>query len=676
MTPITPFERRLALVAVAGSVAVFLALLLVVPPFYQTFDEAKYLGIGYNVVTGNGPRTLFGAIFLPHSPLWPAIFVGPSVWFGVDPFDWGHLLNAVAGVGVVLLTAAFGWRVRPAVGGLAAAGWLAVPYLHDLTRTARLDVPAATLALLYVWVGLAAVRRGSFVMGLVAGAMFAAAFLVKEIALPFAPVPFLAGLVIGLPWQGLARVASGTVLAAALGTSWWFVYFASVTDEVYRLGTPAWTLGPLALVGTAVVVALATAPVIARRRSWSEDLGARRARLTGWFLAVLWFVALAVFFERNPELKGNGLFQPRQWTTYLEAWLPELRGAVLFGIAGVALSVAGWAAGAVVRSGTAFLVLATLCAAPLVLLVVAVGEPPRNYLAQIGLLIALGAAGWFWAAEVSSVRVVPRLARLPRADRSLPVPLLVFGFLVVFVGSSAFLVRHAFAYRESATGVARASLVEATTGWLLDNVPAGAPIGFGNFLGHEMAIGLRGRNPMVQTGQQLFVFDPSAPLGLAAFGQPPVTDFIAIDVASRRALEFYAYRASTFSRIHAGRRTAYYVHNTGTTTSVPSLLGALTPEHGFTRVAGFEFPVVTRSGVAGSVESSVFAVKVGGISFEGSPVFVTVDALARLVELLEADGGGEPAARGLLDRAEIVGEGAGEPEVEALMARLRAIAGP
>ena len=66
---------------------------------------------------------------------------------------------------------------------------VAFTYLHDLTRTARLDVPVAALVLLYLVVGLEAVRRGSVRWSIAAGLCFAVAFLVKEVALPFAPVP-------------------------------------------------------------------------------------------------------------------------------------------------------------------------------------------------------------------------------------------------------------------------------------------------------------------------------------------------------------------------------------------------------------------------------------------------------------------------------------------------------
>ena len=203
------------------------------------------------------------------------VVVAPDVWFGIDPFLWGHVLNGLAGLAVLVLVAALGWRIRPAVGALAAVAYIATPYLHDLARTARLDVPAAALTLAYLVVGIDAVRRGSVGRGLLAGAIFAMAFLVKEIVLPFAPVPFLVGILGGRPWATTARVAAATLAVAALGTSWWFMTYAGFTRTVYRLGASSGLLVPL-YVGIAVlVVAGFAAPWLSSRPAALGWLDAR-----------------------------------------------------------------------------------------------------------------------------------------------------------------------------------------------------------------------------------------------------------------------------------------------------------------------------------------------------------------------------------------------------------------
>ena len=404
-------EGRGARLVIGAAVVVFLVLIAIVGPFFRSFDEAKYLGIGYSMLAGDGPRTVFGAVFLPHSPLWPTILAAPDVWFHIDPFAWGQGLNAISGAGILLLVGWLGWRLRPAVGALAVAGYLAIPYLQDLTRTARLDVPAAALVLAYLAVGIEAVRRDSVRWALLAGGIFAAAFLVKEIVLPLAPVPFLVGLLIGRPLARLARVAAATLLVAVAGTAWWFIQFAGYTHEVYRLGAPDRWLVPLYVGAAVVVVAGLGAPWLARQpaaRRLSTRIEDRlpagrghRLRVgAAWGLALLWFLAFVVFFARNPELKGVGLVSPSQYALYVRTWLPTLVLKVLAAVLGLGVVLgfaARWRMAGPPAEWFDSLVLSLLCSAPLVMLVVAVGEPPRNYLAQIGLLVVLSATGWLHA---------------------------------------------------------------------------------------------------------------------------------------------------------------------------------------------------------------------------------------------------------------------------------------
>src|SRR4029077_18105843 len=96
---------------------------------FQGFDEAKYLGIGRNMLAGHGPITEFGVFFAPHSPLWPMIMALPQAWFGIDAYAWAHLLGIVSSAVVMGMAGLFGWRVRPAVGALAVAGIVAFPYV-------------------------------------------------------------------------------------------------------------------------------------------------------------------------------------------------------------------------------------------------------------------------------------------------------------------------------------------------------------------------------------------------------------------------------------------------------------------------------------------------------------------------------------------------------------------
>jgi hypothetical protein len=732
-----PSERRMAAGIVVATIVVFVVLLAVVSPFYRSFDESKYLGIGYSMLAGNGPRTVFGAVFLPHSPLWPMIVAAPDVWFGIDAFDWGHLLNAIAGVGVLLAVAALGWRIRPVIGALSAVGYLAVPYLHDLTRTARLDVPAAALALAYLVVGIDAVRRGSVRRGAAAGLIFAAAFLVKEIALPFAPVPFLVGILAGRPVAAIARVAAAVLAVALVGTSWWFAMFASYSGHVYRLGTPAWTLIPLLIVAVAAIAIGFAAPPLANRpgiRAAGERLRsalpprvARHGRaLAGWALGLAWFAGLTVFFDRNAELKGNGLFQPGQYALYLTTWLPQLVVVVLFGAVGVVLGLIarGRSTGAE-REGLDAMLMATLCGAPLVLLVIAVGEPPRNYLAQIGLLTVVAAAGWLRAIEwaltsrrsvvtivvfvavgaaagailaqavpalslrvglpvgaLAGLAISGRATRRPAAGAPAATPsaggavltaaTLGGALVAVLAMATTVLAGHALTYRESASGNARAAAVEAASSWIVANRPPGTKVGFGSFLGYETALDVATGYPMVQIHQALAVVDPRAPLGLAPASGPPVDDWIAVE-NSRREREFYVFRASVFAKAVKASGISIYVYDTGPTTSVPALLGALTPSHGFTELTSASFPVIASDGVTTVTETHIFAVDPSRLDFADSPMFISVGALTRLVGLLERDPTTAPATAAAL--AKRLSTWPDPAAGQALLDRLRALAG-
>jgi 4-amino-4-deoxy-L-arabinose transferase-like glycosyltransferase len=616
------------------------------------------------------------------------IFVAPDVWFGIDPFDWAHFLNGVAGVAVLAIVVTLGWRIRPAIGALAAVGYVAVPYLHDLTRTARLDVPTAALVLLYLVVGIHAVRRGSLRWGLAAGAVFAVAFLIKETILPFAPVPFLVGIIGGRPWAGIARLAAVVGAVAAIGTSWWFVMFAAQTRTVYRLGAPSGWLVPLYVGAALVVVAGFAAPWIAARPATLGIVGRARRRapavlgrhgrtLAGWGLAVAWFLALTYFFSRNPELKGNGLFRADQYALYFRTWLPSIvliAGAGVGGL-GVALSlVARRDASPVQRQGIDSLYLALLCGASLVLFVIATGEPPRNFLAHLGLLAVLSAVGWLWLIERLAAAVIGRVrGRSPASGEGRLGTGMLTGLLVAaLVVGTGLIGSHVLGYRASASASARQTAVTTAAGWIRSNVPPGSRIGFGSFLGYETAAELPPQEyAMVSLHQQLAAADPTAPLGLRMSGQPPIDDWIAIE-ATRREQEFYVFRASVFADQVRRSKISIYVYHSGPVTSVPALLGALTPEHGFTELMSWTYPA---GGVAadGTVPAThVFAVDQSRVGFEGSPMYATAGGLTRFVSVLEREPVSAATAANLVERIALWPDAASAGDA---LERLAALAG-
>ena len=733
--PVT--ERRLALGAIGVSLAVFAVLLIRAGGFYPSFDEQKYLGVGYNIWAGRGMTTVFGPTFDSHAPLWSAVLTAPTAWFGADALAWGRALDGLSGLGIVAAAAAFAWRYRPAAGAVAAVAMVALLYLHDQTRTARLDVPAAALALLFVLVGLGAVRRGSSRWAITAGVVFAIGFVVKEIDLPYAPVPILAGIVWGRPWRVLFRLGAWMLAMAAIGTGWWFVLYASLEHDVYRLGTPAWTLIPI---GIGVVVAIGlglAAERLAERPAVRRTEAAMRKRLpdvalvhgraiVGWLATLAWALVLLVVFLKTSRLSGTSGLAPSQLVLYARAWFTTLRVLILFCAigGGLALVAAVAARRTELWRPIADLVIASICGAPLILLVIAVGEPPRNYLAQIAIGAALAAIGSVWAIDrllhVRRPRVTVPVGALLGVAAAIVLLELVLGsaslvsrtsiavgltglLVGAFVGAVPELVRrrpgiraaslrtatavvlgaagliaasgalasHALTAPPNSTGPARDAAVSTVSAWLRANVPPGQTVAFGSFLGYDMALGLQGRNRTVQVRHRLSVASISAPEAMLRTGEPPADDWIAIDIAPRNVSQFQAYRAAWLTQQLPAQNVAFWVYAIGISTSAPSIVPALTPDHGFDQLAHWTFPV---GGTAPPLETYVFAVHTDRLSFDTSKLYIAPNALARLATLFASNPTvAAPTARHLLDRIVVVPD---DPTVAGSLARLRAIAGP
>jgi hypothetical protein len=384
-------------------------------------DDAYYLGIGANILAGRGLVSTFGWFPQEHSVLWPVLLQAPHAWFGIDPSAGAHALVVTSGAATIGLTGILARRCLPLAAPVAAAGMLGFPFLIDLGTGLGIDLPATALTLLYLVVGLEATKRGSIRMGIAAGVIFAVAFLIKEIALPFAPVPLFAGLVRGRPLPYVVSSTAAMLLAGVAGTSWWFVLYAQQVDTVYRLGTPAWTLVPI---GLAIVVLGAAGLWMGRRTAEGGLLaGAKRRNLVrvGWLGALLWSVALTAFFSRSAAGPGGSFLHAPQLVSNLSTWIPAVGGVLAIGLVGGAIAVVGrvrraspspatdpdsgegegegWhRLGRPDWSAVDDLLITTICGIPLVLLVVSIGESPRHYLVQIAALVALGATGWVWLA--------------------------------------------------------------------------------------------------------------------------------------------------------------------------------------------------------------------------------------------------------------------------------------
>ena len=311
------------MLVIGAAVFVLLLALAIAPTVNPTYDDAKYVGIGRNVLDGLGPINVFGTIFLKHSPIWPVLIVLPERIAGIHPIVIGHAANAFSAAAILVMIGALGWRVRPALGALGAVTLLGQPYFRDVAQTAGIDMPSIAITLGYILLGFIAVRRNSLLLAALAGLLFGLGFLIKETILPFAPVPFLAAILWGVPWPSILRLAGVTVALAALSTSWWFTMFAGYTGAVYRVGFPSWTLIPAAIaISLFVVLSLAAEPVARRGVTWNSyaTLASRApgaVHLHGrsiacWTLLVGWVLVLLWLFNGTAKLQGAGLFNATQ----------------------------------------------------------------------------------------------------------------------------------------------------------------------------------------------------------------------------------------------------------------------------------------------------------------------------------------------------------------------------
>ena len=719
-------ERRISLVATIGAVVVFLLFALIAPAGFPSFDEWKYFGIGYNIWAGRGLTTVFGGEFLLHGPIWSAVVTLPHVLFGTDSAAWGRILNGLSGATIVALSAWFGWRMRPAAGALAAIAMVGILYLHDQSRTARLDVPAAAFALLYVAVGIEALRRNSVRWAIAAGAIFAFGFLIKEIDLPFIPIPFFVSVLWGTSWLVIGRISAWTVLTASIGVSWWFVLYALDTGRVYRAETPGWTLIPLAIGILAIVVIGLTANRLKDARPIARMVESERVVRRDWTIrwvvglggALVWAAAQLFAYSKAARLKGGPMLTVQQLDLYADTWIKPYWFGVLPAAIGLALSLVALAAywRRPERRPMVDLIIAGICGAPLVIFVVGVGEPPRNYLAQLALAAPLVAIGWIWAVEwflgerrawitvplatvggaVAAGFIAWRL-RLdpfalvvvagaltgfivgwiptlgPRAASttwSWSRPVTVATILVLSLGvATAALGVHALRARPTASGPARDAAITAVNEWVRDNIPAGSRLAFGSFLGYEMALTLSDAYQVSHARHGNVSSSVTAPDGIKRTGELPSDDWLSIDTAPRNINEFQAFRGGWLVRDLVKEGADYWIYNVGTDTSAQTVLAAATPEHGFEQVAHFDFPI---QATGNELETYIFRVDQSKVAFDPNVMYFSPEALDRMLDLLERD---PAAARDVAARLEpqvvIV---PASPEDGALMDRLRRLA--
>lgn len=721
-----PGIRRAAWALILAIAIGYGALAFLLPHPYPSFDEAKYLAIGRNALAGLGPLTAFGDRFLPHSPFWPMVFAAPDVVLHLDSWTWGYLLNALTGIAVLLLAARIAWRFGPLAAVLTVgvlAGWIG---LFQLTRTARLDVPEAALALAYLGVASSAIETGLVRRGVLAGALFAWAFLTKEASLVLLAAPFVAALAERRP-VGRIALAAGLVLLASLPLmSWWFVWYADATGRVFALGLDRSLLGPLGaalLVGGALLVTLAVVPSRpgAALRGWIDARLANRptALAVAAVMAVVWVLVFLIAFARADVQAGRPLFDVPQLTRWVRTWASDLAGVTIVGLGAVV------AVGATLRGDDRPIgpLAAFVVGLPWLLLVAVLGEPPRNDIAELALIAAAGAGGWLILADAlrgrdrstmfvaavlaagGALAIDALAARAGIATRITKGAIGIGGSMALGAAAGAILSAPQFRTRlrdrlrqvaggrrvidGRAAAVAlvvvlalgslgavsarvafaggstpRLELASAVAQWLEANLPSGATVMFGSVQANETALVLDGRYQLRHLQATIGVTATSAPLGIAIGGKP-VTDLVVMDPHPRQH-GFLVFTASMIRKALDAADPVAIVYVTGIDTATPSMLGWLASAPGVSIAT-----TINAGSGATTLVAHIYRIDMRRLEVPSDHIYASAGAIKRLLDDLGQSPSAPLIAASFVRSIVLTDAGS---ESDAVMARLRAVA--
>ena len=652
--------RRSPWLALATVMVVVYAIgLLVVSPNFMTTDAAKYVGIGRNVLAGRGAITVFERFFPFHSPTWPVIVMAPEVYLGIEWTVWSHIVQVACAVAVLVMSGFLAARAGPRAALLAVAIFAAFPYGFELARDVGLDEAAAASTLAFVVVALRAGAHRATRWGVLAGLTFGFAFLIKEIVLPFAPLPVLMVLLAGRGWRVALRFL-GTFAAVGFAVaSWWFVLYASETGTVYRVGTPAWTLVPITvLIGVLLVVGL----VVGRDRPATgpdphqSDRAATslRERSLVWVAAVGWAGLLAIFFQVSRDDVGNSLFAPAQYAHYLRIWGSSLLPLAV--IAGAGSLIAVWqrargVLGAELATQVDGMLLALISGLPLIMVVVGVGDPPRHYIAQLAILTALGAVGSALAIDRVDQYLLDHPGGLGRAHRWVtPIA------LSLAVALSGALVLRMTVRDVRAVDLRDQTLVTAIDevgDWLAAEVGPDDTVAVGSTLSYEIGTRLPAdvRVRVVREDQQV-VTKPSYPLGIGRPSGKPTDDWAALSYDRHDTDSFYGYsRSATLERLREFSIDVWIEGGSAPPGVAIPIMAALEEATGITPIKSWVWPYRNQT----ELRLTAYAVDTGALDWRGTSLYLDGATLERLVGGLEAHPTEvKGAARALLERVVIV----------------------
>jgi hypothetical protein len=181
-------------------------------------DDARYLFVGLSVLSGDGPVTPAGAVFLLRSPVYGVALAAGSTALGGDPIVGAEIVALGLAIACLLGAIRLGWLLAGSGGAAGTTlALLATPIVWRLVGSLRIDLPqtAGVIAiLLAVW---RPTTRG-WALG---GILFGLTILVKETVLPLGLLPLA---LLGLePPRRVATFLGVYLGAALLVAGWWWV---------------------------------------------------------------------------------------------------------------------------------------------------------------------------------------------------------------------------------------------------------------------------------------------------------------------------------------------------------------------------------------------------------------------------------------------------------------------
>lgn len=470
----------------AGAALAIAALFLPVafgPAASLTSDESLYLAEGYAIASGEGPRYPSGDFVHHRAPLFPALLAVPIKLTG-DPFTayWVPRLAAVVLAGITFLVARqmFG----PLAGATAALLVSVNAFLRYLGTTLFLDGVETLFLMAFLGSSWRAFESGRPQWWALAGSCFAAAFLTKESAIQWLPLP--------LAFALLSSEHRTRAVAAGLGvfygiacvalTGWW-VWVYTVTGRVYFWGYPDERLG--------VWLGAASVAVAACLLCWATTLrfAPRRlpalARAAG--LALVGASVAIVFYHM--EYRGGWPF-PHDYVHTVPRYLWEVARPDTEPWPLIVAAVAWVAVKAPRHQEARLLALALVLYLPFGLLVA------NRWLQQRDLLPMM------YLAYVAVGGLVADAARRARIQGTLPAIAVVAaaGYAVFASQQTKALLAEQESY--DSTAVTQDDwdnpLTHDLAEWISSNIPAGAPLMSSRLYYSHLYVLDRGQHPIVQ----------------------------------------------------------------------------------------------------------------------------------------------------------------------------------